>query len=97
MIGPHTQLIRARIAFSRAGLNGDHSWLAKRESERAAPDVNLAFPRRGIASMPSGELALHWAASLEDQMLRLAQELDALETQYAALDAAMHVADDELQ
>ncbi|KWC90244.1 hypothetical protein [Burkholderia cepacia] len=89
MTGPHTQLIRARIAFSHAGLHGDHVWLVKPERERAASDANFAFARHGIASMPSGELALHWAASMEDQMLRLAKELDALEMQYAALDSAM--------
>lgn len=97
MTGPHTQLIRARIAFSHAGLHGDHAWLVKPESERAASGAHLAFARQGIASMSSGELAPHWTAALEDQMLRLAQELDALETQYAALDSAMSVADDERQ
>ncbi|AJY43228.1 hypothetical protein BW21_1860 [Burkholderia humptydooensis] len=75
MIGPHTQLIRARIAFSHTGLHGDHSWLVKPESERAVSDAPIALARRGIAAMPTGELALHWAASLEDQMLRLAKEL----------------------
>ncbi|WP_063549552.1 hypothetical protein [Burkholderia territorii] len=89
MIGPHTQLIRARIAFSHTGLHGDHSWLVKPESARAVSDAPIALARRGIAAMPTGELALHWAASLEDQMLRLAKELDALESQYAALDSAM--------
>ncbi|AOK04288.1 hypothetical protein LGM90_28925 [Burkholderia sp. AU28942] len=97
MIGPHTQLIRARIAFSHAGLSGDHSWLAKSENERAASSSPFAFARRDIASMPPGELALHWAASMEDQMLRLAKELDALETQYAALDSAMSTAADGRQ
>jgi hypothetical protein len=97
MIGPHTQLIRARIAFSHAGLSGDHSWLAKSESERAASGLSLTFAHGGVASMPSGELALHWAASMEDQMLRLAKELDALEMQYAALDSAMSEATAERQ
>ncbi|KVD43403.1 hypothetical protein WK57_11295 [Burkholderia ubonensis] len=95
MIGPHTQLIRARIAFSHAGLSGDHSWIAKSEGERTAPCSSFTFARRGIDSMPSGEIALHWAASMEDQMLRLAKELDELETQYAALDSAMSATGDD--
>lgn len=97
MIGPHTQLIRARIAFSHTGLHGDHSWLVKPERERAVSDAPIEIARRGIADMPTGELALHWAASLEDQMLRLAQELDSLETQYAALDSAMNAAGETSQ
>ncbi|AIP11225.1 hypothetical protein [Burkholderia pseudomallei] len=87
----HTQLVRARIAFSHGGLCGEHGWLAS--PDRKKVDARKVFAGKDVDRMSSFEIAMCMSSDMEDRMLALATELDELESKYAALDAAMNASD----
>ncbi|KWF80088.1 hypothetical protein WL93_24490 [Burkholderia diffusa] len=87
----HTQLVRARIAFSHGGLCGEHGWIVS--PDRKKVDARKVFEGKEVDSMSSFEIAMCMSSDMEDRMLSIAKELDELEAKYAALDAAMNAGD----
>ncbi|WP_157643502.1 hypothetical protein [Burkholderia ubonensis] len=89
----HTQLVRARIAFSHGGLCGEHGWIAA--PDRKKVDARKVFAGKDVDRMTSFEVAMCMSSDMEDRMLALATELDELESKYAVLDAALNASDIE--
>ncbi|KVX94729.1 hypothetical protein WL51_29730 [Burkholderia ubonensis] len=87
----HMQLVRARIAFSRGGLCGEHGWIAA--PDRKKVDARKVFAGKDVDRMTSFEVAMCMSSDMEDRMLALATELDELESKYAVLDAALNASD----
>ncbi|MDN7932055.1 hypothetical protein QZM52_12265 [Burkholderia metallica] len=88
----HTQLVRARIAFSHGGLCGEHGWIAAPDRKRV--DARKVFAGKDVDRMSPFEVAMCMSSDMEDRMLTIAKELDELEAKYAALDAAMNANDE---
>jgi hypothetical protein len=89
--GAHTQLVRARIAFSNSGLCADHAYLAKPDSVKpASPGRLMRLAGENVDALHARDVAACLLSEMEDRMTTLAKEMDKLDAEYVALDRALY-------